>query len=84
MIEVHDLTVTYDGCDVLHKATLTVPDGAHIALMGKPGESFSPTLSIGATPTHAGDTAYRDVFARADEALYQAKHAGKNRLRIRR
>lgn len=57
---------------------------AHIALMGKPGESFSPTLSIGATPTHAGDAAYRDVFARADEALYQAKHAGKNRLRIRR
>ena len=34
MIEVHDLTVTYDGRDVLHKVTLTVPDGAHIALMG--------------------------------------------------
>ena len=32
MIEVHDLTVTYDGRDVLRKVTLTVPDGgAHRA-----------------------------------------------------
>ena len=37
MIEAHDLTVTYDGRDVLHKVTLTVPDGAHIALMGPSG-----------------------------------------------
>ena len=57
---------------------------ARIALVGNPGKSLRPTLSIGATPTHAGDAFYRDVFARADEALYQAKHAGKNRLRIRR
>lgn len=55
---------------------------AHICLLGKPGESFNPTLSIGATPTHVGDAVYRDVFARADKALYQAKRAGKNRLRI--
>lgn len=37
MIEVHDLTVTYDGRDVLQHVTLTVPDGAHIALMGPSG-----------------------------------------------
>ena len=46
MIEVHDLTVTYDGCDVLHKATLTVPDGAHIALMGPSGCGKTTLLRV--------------------------------------
>ena len=26
------------------------------------------------------DVAYRDVFVKADEALYQAKRSGKNRI----
>ena len=46
MIEVHDLTVTYDGRDVLHKVTLTVPDGAHIALMGPSGCGKTTLLRI--------------------------------------
>ena len=46
MIEVHDLTVTYDGRDVLHKATLTVPDGAHIALMGPSGCGKTTLLRV--------------------------------------
>ncbi|WP_143412180.1 EAL domain-containing protein [Arabiibacter massiliensis] len=43
-----------------------------------------PTISIGAAPTRASDEGYEDVFSRADQALYEAKHAGKNRLRVAR
>ena len=46
MIEVHDLTVTYDGRDVLHNVTLTVPDGAHIALMGPSGCGKTTLLRV--------------------------------------
>ena len=46
MIEMHDLTVTYDGRDVLHKVTLTVPDGAHIALMGPSGCGKTTLLRV--------------------------------------
>ena len=46
MIEAHDLTVTYDGRDVLHKVTLTVPDGAHIALMGPSGCGKTTLLRV--------------------------------------
>lgn len=48
------------------------------------GACLRPSLSIGATPTCADDVTYSDVFSRADKALYQAKRAGKNRLRITR
>ena len=46
MIEAHDLTVTYDGRDVLHKVTLTVPDGAHIAFMGPSGCGKTTLLRV--------------------------------------
>ena len=46
MIEARDLTVTYDGRDVLHKVTLTVPDGAHIALMGPSGCGKTTLLRV--------------------------------------
>ena len=46
MIEAHDLTVTYDGRDVLHNVTLTVPDGAHIALMGPSGCGKTTLLRV--------------------------------------
>ena len=46
MIEVHDLTVTYDGRDVLQHVTLTVPDGAHIALMGPSGCGKTTLLRV--------------------------------------
>ena len=46
MIEVHDLTVTYDGRNVLQHVTLTVPDGAHIALMGPSGCGKTTLLRV--------------------------------------
>lgn len=38
-------------------------------------------LSIGASPIHSGDC-LKTAFKRADQALYQAKAAGKNQGRI--
>ena len=38
------------------------------------------TLSIGTASLEAGDTTVADVLRRADKALYEAKHAGRNRV----
>ena len=46
MIEVRDLTVTYDGRAVLRDVTLTVPDGGHIALMGPSGCGKTTLLRV--------------------------------------
>ena len=46
MIEMHDLTVTYDGRTVLREVSLTVPDGAHIALMGPSGCGKTTLLRV--------------------------------------
>jgi diguanylate cyclase (GGDEF)-like protein len=43
--------------------------------------SFSYTCSAGLAELHAGETA-RELYARADEALYHAKQSGRDRLRI--
>ena len=37
------------------------------------------TLSIGLASLHDGDTA-KTIIARADEAMYKAKHNGKNKV----
>ena len=38
------------------------------------------SVSIGATMLDARDEGYEGAYARADEALYAAKHAGRNRV----
>jgi diguanylate cyclase len=48
-------------------------------LPGTAGSSFSLTLSAGVSEFSAGDTP-ASLVHRADEALYQAKHHGKNRV----
>lgn len=40
----------------------------------------SPSVSMGVYVTQLSDRAYRDVFVKADEALYRAKRSGKNRI----
>lgn len=39
-----------------------------------------PSVSMGVYVPEDDDVAYRDVFVKADEALYQAKRSGKNRI----
>ena len=46
MIEARDLTVTFGGRAVLREVDLTVPDGAHIALMGPSGCGKTTLLRV--------------------------------------
>ena len=45
------------------------------------GKDISVTVSIGVTEAHAGES-IQEVLERADQALYQAKQAGRNRVEI--
>ena len=44
------------------------------------GGPLAVTVSIGVASRHAGDTGPAEVLKRADEALYRAKHAGRNQV----
>ncbi len=43
------------------------------------GQAFDIAVSAGVAEVYAGDK-FRDVFKRADDALYKAKHKGRNRV----
>lgn len=40
------------------------------------------TVSIGISSIQDSDTSWTDIFARADKALYQSKHGGRNRVTV--
>jgi diguanylate cyclase (GGDEF)-like protein len=44
-------------------------------------ELISVTVSLGVTDSRVGDSLPEDVLARADRAMYAAKHAGRNKVR---
>ena len=46
------------------------------------GQALSITVSIGATVIAAGDDSFESAFLRADRALYEAKHSGRDRIVI--
>jgi diguanylate cyclase (GGDEF)-like protein len=52
---------------------------AGLALEEMPGRT-SVTVSIGAAQLSASDISFKDLLARADAALYEAKHNGRNRV----
>jgi len=43
------------------------------------GHTLNITVSIGATVLGAGDDSFESAFLRADRALYEAKHGGRDR-----
>jgi len=54
---------------------------AERSFLGRDGEVVSVTCSFGVAP-HRPSGSERDLFAAADQALYQAKRAGKNRVEV--
>lgn len=44
------------------------------------GHTLNITVSIGATVLSAGDDSFESAFLRADRALYEAKHGGRDRV----
>jgi len=60
-------------CSHVREMGLTAPDGQPLRLTG----------SFGVTAFGPGDTEVTRVFNRADEALYEAKQAGRDRVAVR-
>ena len=54
---------------------------AATAFTGRDGEPFACTISIGLTEWNPADSSIEDALKRADAALYDAKHAGRNAVR---
>jgi len=46
-------------------------------------KEISLTISIGLSMSQESDTSIKNIIARADNALYAAKHGGRNRVEIR-
>jgi diguanylate cyclase (GGDEF)-like protein len=49
--------------------------------LGAANKLISVTVSLGVTDSRDGDARPEDVLARADRAMYEAKHAGRNMVR---
>jgi len=46
-------------------------------------KSVKITISLGVTEATPGDKNYQEIFTRMDQAMYAAKHAGRNRVEIK-
>jgi diguanylate cyclase (GGDEF)-like protein len=53
---------------------------AKVRFTSNDGASFSVTLSIGISQYHPDDANEEAIVHRADQALYHAKHSGRNRI----
>lgn len=47
------------------------------------GNELKVTISVGVTEFHPSDKSNRDMIERADQALYQAKHNGRNQTKLK-
>ncbi|OPZ22079.1 MAG: putative diguanylate cyclase YdaM [candidate division BRC1 bacterium ADurb.BinA364] len=69
------------------RAALDVAERLRLALANIRVDSDSGTIqytvSIGATELREGEDALEDMLKRADEALYEAKNTGRNRVAVR-
>ena len=74
-----------ERCD--RAGATALAEGARQAIAGRPvatgqGAKAPVTLSIGVAIRESGDALPADMVARADSALYDAKEAGRNRVRM--
>lgn len=53
------------------------------AIAAEPVAGLPVTMSCGVSVSHAGGFEFQRVFSRADSALYDAKQAGRNQVRVR-
>jgi len=69
--------------DTSEAAAMIAADRVRSLIAGTPvyvdGQALSITTSAGVAQVHKGET-LRDVFVRADDALYKAKQAGRNKV----
>ncbi|MHB8156609.1 MAG: response regulator [Desulfocucumaceae bacterium] len=89
-IRTSDLAVRYGGdefiivfCDTREDKALATAQRIREAVENKKfleGQEQKITVSIGLTQASAQDNTGEDIIKRADEAMYQAKRGGKNRV----
>ncbi|WP_374601320.1 diguanylate cyclase [Arenimonas sp.] len=84
-----DVAARYGGEEFLVLMPATPPDGAlsvveriRQSVAGHPDLPVPVTLSAGIAAGQAGRDDTESVFERADQALYQAKHRGRNRIEV--
>ena len=72
--------------DISRAKAIAAADVLRQALAGRPieldGAQATLTMSVGLATTAAFDGRLSDLIGRADEALYEAKRKGRNRLAI--
>ncbi len=80
-----EFLVIAPGTDMVAAETLAerVGDAVRKEPIVASGTSFSVSVSIGLTDLRADDVGDDDILRRADEALYEAKDAGRDRTRYR-
>jgi len=76
-----EFLVVLPGATPEHGAT--VAEDLRAAIEDQPVAGLHVTMSFGVAGSAPGDFDYESVFAQADLALYEAKHAGRNRVRTR-
>ncbi|GAB2651752.1 GGDEF domain-containing protein [Arenimonas aestuarii] len=71
------------GCDLPSSVALAQSCRKRIAAIdtSPTGHVFNVTASFGVAGTHASGYDFLQLLSRADDALYQAKHAGRDRVR---
>ena len=62
-----------------HTAAMLVEEMARLSITVKDG-TISPHVSIGVAASAEGEQEPRTLVARADQALYEAKRGGRNRV----
>lgn len=76
-----EFLVVLPGANADHAAI--VAEDLRAAIESMPVAGLHATMSFGVAASAPGDFDYESVFAEADVALYEAKHAGRNCVRTR-
>jgi diguanylate cyclase (GGDEF)-like protein len=76
-----EFLVVLPGSSPEHAAT--VAEDLRAAIESMPVAGLHVTMSFGVAGSAPGQFDYESVFGEADMALYEAKHAGRNRVRTR-
>lgn len=78
-----EFAILLPGSDLASAQKLAEKIRASISEQGVCGEwsgTIRPTLSLGVTSHHKADKMFEDMYVRADNALYEAKNKGRNRV----
>jgi two-component system cell cycle response regulator len=77
------LITTHTSLDDTTSVAQRIREEIQHTIVSDRSQSFTVTISCGVTMCRKTDTVYNDMIRRADRALYEAKHKGKNCVVVR-